>query len=734
MVGAVAALALAALALAGCSKKLHLPVVVDQRPVVHLTLAPASPTVPYTYVYEIRWTGFDPDGAVQYFEYVVDPPTSAGADTPWVKTTDNRQTFVFTSSDPDSLGTKLEPGGFHVFVIRAVDDAGLYSAPVVRAFFSYTVAPAVSIVQPRPSSLLLATVPPTVTIYWSGYDPDGRTTQKPVRYKYHLFNRGDPTFPLDVAVVHPDSLRKHFAPDFAGWDSTTTDTTVHFDHLTPGAEYLFVVVGWDEAGAYSPVFDLNTNMLHFTAGLAGLTGPTLTLFSPYFSYVYPSPGFDPDPTHGVPVSVPWNQALNVQWSARPAPGTVVQAFRWAMDIASLDDETPRSSQTDYVHWSAWNGLETSALVGPFLDAASGGPQQHEFYVEARDDNGSVSLGHLTLQVIFPRFRKDLLFVNDTRFAYDNRADRNGLRIPAGLWPCESELDSFFFARGGVPWQYYPAGTLSRPGIFAGYSFDTLNTHNIREGIVPVQLLSQYRHVVWSVDPAGANTRIPTDPLQPMPGMRYMSNVGQVNTLTFYAALGGSVWLQGGGGAYNSLINFNTKANDVGTTIFADGAGELILGRLMYDAFGWRSEITSGFSAYTLARSPAAVGGWPGAPDYSQLPASLLPRSTATDPLPPLRGAATFYPYSGTPVEYLSAPNAVLGSAGGEAVSLLDTLYQTNTGIAPPGMPAMTYDHASGSSAVFTGFAIWYLQRAQAIQLGDFVLQQVWGLPRAPVQR
>jgi hypothetical protein len=36
--------------------------------------------------------------------------------------------------------------------------------------------------------------------------------------------------------------------------------------------------------------------------------------------------------------------------------------------------------------------------------------------------------------------------------------------------------------------------------------------------------------------------------------------------------------------------------------------------------------------------------------------------------------------------------------------------------------------------MFSGFPIWYFQRAQAIQLVDFVLQQVWGLTRQPVPR
>ena len=72
--------------------------------------------------------------------------------------------------------------------------------------------------------------------------------------------------------------------------------------------------------------------------------------------------------------------------------------------------------------------------------------------------------------------------------------------PAGPWPTAAELDTFLFARGGVPWRSYPAGTLSPPGIFSGYEFDTIGTRGISaDGVVPLSLLGQYRHIVWYTD-------------------------------------------------------------------------------------------------------------------------------------------------------------------------------------------------------------------------------------------
>jgi hypothetical protein len=45
-------------------------------------------------------------------------------------------------------------------------------------------------------------------------------------------------------------------------------------------------------------------------------------------------------------------------------------------------------------------------------------------------------------------------------------------------------------------------------------------------------------------------------------------------------------------------------------------------------------------------------------------------------------------------------------------------------------PVMTYYHGSQSAPmVFSGFPIWYFQRQQCQNLTDFVLQDIWGLPR-----
>ena len=727
-----------------CSRnELHLPVVVNQRPIVELTYAPASATIPYSYAYQLYWRGFDPDGRVERYLYCVDPPTVAGADTPWVVSRENRHLFLFRSDDPDSLGTKARPGGYHVFVLKAVDNAGLFSCPLVEAFFSYTAAPKVLFVKPKPNPLVWPVLPPVTTFTFTGVDADGQARKLPVSYKYKLFMEGGAEFDFRTLIAQPDLLRRQYAPAFAGWDSLTGDTCqVQAPSMVPGHEYVLAVVAFDEAGAYSPVFSYDGNLLRFLCEYTGKQGPRFTVWNEYFVQSYGSGGYNTDPSSYVHVEVPYGRKIGFNWTAAAQNGADLNSFRWALDIERLDDETPRSDEgTDWGHWSLAALGTTSAQVGPFAGTGPDSLEQHLLYVEAEDSNGLKSLAIIQFRVIRPSFEKTLLFVNDTRFTPDHsiRSRPDSTITPGGLWPSAAELDTFLFARGGVRWRYYlPVTTLSPPGIFNGYSFDTLGTRSLNMGVLPLSVLLGYEHVVWMCDPAVPFTQPPYYGVSPMPALRWMNRADQTKVLELYCGIGGSTWLMGGGVGYNSLVDFNLKSNDLPTMAFSAVAGELIPGRLMFDAPHWRSEIVLK-TPTGAARNQALKPAWPGAPDYSSLPAVLAARTTRTDPLPPERTSSAFYSglFAG---EVLSQPNPILEDLGSDPdqpvlVPMLDTLYFATGGDAGQSMPIMTYYHGrEGGPVVCSGFPLWYFQRAQAIQLADFVLQRIWGLSRQPVQR
>ena len=757
--------------LTGCSKdKLKTQRLPNQPPTVELTNAPVSPdrSNPYFYAYPVNWSGNDPDGRIDHYEYAIDPtPTS----TVWIKTTKNQETIFFRASQPDPVrgNTPATASDFHIFAIKAIDDDGAESVVKQRAFFSFTVAPTVAITNPSPTSLLRAQVTPSVRVEWSGSDPDGQFSQKPVKYKYQLLELNTDN---EFFLSFPDSLRRReAATNWAGWDSTSADTQfVQFTNLTPNKSYLFVLIGFDEAGAYSPIFNLNTNMLQFTAGFAGTNGPRIHIFNQFIDFSYQSGGYTTDPLREIPIEIPSHRPIQIGWDAIPSPGSRIQYFRWMVD-GNVNDETPRSDEVnDYVHWSQPSPTMPNAVI---LRGFEDG--EHRFYLECSDNNGQKSLGILLMSTITPSFDKQLLILDDTRL----EVDKFSAGCPTNYtkpWPARAEFDTFMFARGGGPWRCTrnpSTGVTTPPGLFAGYSFDTLGTRlgleNAANG-VRLSKIGGYKNLIWLVDDAGAQY---TDNLDqsifPVTALYSMSGPGRASTLAAYIQLGGRVWLAGGGAAYSSLVNFDRRNNNQGqTTVFTDVQGELVASRIMYDGAHWRSSIgvTKGSVTtfrydYTVFQSPGGLNpvtrivtpGWShynrytnstiNSPDYSRLPTEMRWRTAATDPIPPTRlssGSGLFYPTS-YPSEYLLANNSIIEDVNPdpeviEERSVLDTMFTSHSIVLlRANAPTMSYYHGNEANQfVFSGFAPWGYARQDCMALIDFVLQDIWGLSRESIDR
>lgn len=762
---------LGSIALTGCSKK---DIVTTSKPnvapTVELTNAPVSPdrSNPYFYAYPVNWSGNDPDGRIDHYEYAIDPTPD---NTVWIKTTKNQETIFFRASQPDPVTGTAQPtaSDFHVFSIKAIDDDGAESPIKQRAFFSYTIAPTVAITNPAPTALLDAQVTPSVRIDWTGSDPDGQFTQKPVKYKYRLLELNPDN---DVFVSNPDSLRRReAATNWAGWDSTSADTQfVQFTNLTPGKRYLFVLIGFDEAGAYSPIFNLNTNMLKFAAGFASSNGPRIEIFNQYIDFVYQSGGYSTDPLREIPIEIPSNRAIQVNWLAFPSPGSRIQYFRWMVD-GNVNDETPRTDEAeDYVHWSQPSPtMPNSVLLRGFSDGV------HRFYLECGDNNGQKSLGILKMTAVTPSFDRQLLIVDDTRL----EADKFSAGCPTNYtrpWPSRAEFDTFLFARGNTPWRCTKnptTGVTTPPGLFAGYSFDTLGTRlgleNAANG-VPLSKIGAYKNLVWLVDDVGGQYIDNLDQsIFPITALYSMSAPGKASSLAAYVQLGGRVWMAGGGAAYASLINFDRRTNNQGqTTVFNNAQGELVPSRIMYDGAHWRSSIgvtKSGvhtfrydFTVYTGPDSTNPVTrvvspGWShfnrytgttlNSPNYSRLPAEMRWKTPATDPIPPTRlsSAGSLFYATSYPSEYLLDGNSILEDVDPSPEvtaerSVLDTLYYSQAVVLlRNNPPTMTYYHGNEANQfVFSGFSLWNYARQDCMGLIDFVLQDIWGLTRNAVDR
>jgi hypothetical protein len=769
----------------GCSQKVSGTFLPNQRPVVRLTWAPikspgADSSQADFYIYKMNWTGYDPDGRVVSFQYAVDPPTAMDSDTEWVTTARNEETIPFraSTSDPvnsDDPGISPRSRDFHVFVVRSVDNRGAVSEPVARAFYSFGVAPVVTIQTPRPSYLVNPQVTPAFQITWTGkdfIDPYGTLFEKPVKYKYRLYKISD--IPSKW-ITHPDTMRAAVAPAFAGWDSCGGDTTqVQYTNQTPQSEYLFVIVAIGRSGAYSPIFRLDTNMLKMYVGLAGKAGPQITLYNSFFTFVYPSGGFPSplDPSWAVLLQVPAGQALTFNWLAEPPPGSVMKRYRWVMDLVNLDDETPRQNQSDWYHWSPWSANGTSATVGPFAGADPTDPtraEQHNLYVEAEDINGLISLGWVQFTVIKPSFEDSLLIVDDTRLEGDqiySSSRPDTIRAPIGTWPTRAEMDTFLFAVGGVRWKMTPAGTLSPQGLFKGYPFDTFGTRRVLENpAIPLSTLGKYSHVVWMTDQAGAEFTATMSRTQPITTLRYMSFRNRQNTLGTWVQQGGKLWALGGGFGHATNADWDNRNGEddkiakTYSTIDPATNPDLRPGRFMYDLAHWRSEFrvfrfTSPFVVRLdqpdpVPRYPRPPRSWRGVPlrdpSYSVLPTALTLKSPTYDPRWPNRTDNTkMYPGSWpVDLEFLTEDNAITEPVGDPPIDypVLDTLYLLfgmNPAIRyeatnPDQVNAiMTYYHgADNAPLVFSGFNIWHWRQQNCQDLVHFVLHTLWKQPLPP---
>jgi hypothetical protein len=789
-----AAMGLLVLSAAGCSKKVDSIFRDNLPPEVRLTSAPISTQGQYFYSYRMNWVGFDPDGRIDHYLVAIDParPDSVGN---WTETTKNEEVFTFRSTQPDSSSLFVNATDFHVFAIAAVDNNGAVSKPVWRAFFSFTQAPQVQIDEPTPNGAFTPIVTPTVRIRWHGTDPDGQLHTKPIKYKFKLFGKINKDFPsiadyVTYAISNPSVIRNTYAPVFGPsllpdgtpdpngkcptcsyWDSLPADTTeFQYTNLTPSQIYLFVVTGFDEAGAYDPVFSPSSNMLKFAVTYAGSFGPVICMFNEFFNFCYETGGYSTDPTRYFNVEVPADTRVNFFWIATPPPGADIRFYRWVLDLEDLTDETPRTSElSDWYHWSSRSLQTISATIGPF----GTDPPDHLFFIEAEDNNGLRSLGIIHFTVVRATFENEILFVDDTRLAPDNVDPSGNFRPPSGTWPTAAELDTFFFARGGFPWRGgYPAGTLSPPGIFKGYPIkldgllpDTMGTRGLPTGIVSLARLGRYKRVVWYTDETGATyTGSPVELLAPITSLRLMSGPGQPSTISTYMKQGGKVWMFGGGAAYASLVVWqkkNTPPDDW------TNDQELIPGRFMYDFPHWQSSVAIRPARQALLNS-IDFAPWENAapgrgytnhginhdvnmPDYNKLENNpyvsmqvLNPRSCLTDPPSPLRVCNSFYLLANYQAEYIgrvppfgSIPNFIREDAdstinGVREESTLDTLYLASGGSMPSPLPVMTYYHGFQSpQCVFSGFALWFFRRAQVIQLSDFVLQDIMGLPAPP---
>ena len=704
----------------------------------------------------VRWSARDPDGRLASIRWTT-KRMGGGAARPEARLpASERECLVPVTASRSALPAQREP---ELLSLWAVDERGARSEPAQLAYFAQNVAPTVAITSPQPSHIFTIEVAPTICVSWNGIDPDGVFTQRPVKYKYILLN-GNSEFPIDIALSNPDSLRRYYAErNWAGWDSTSADTMFQeFTNLTPIVHYLFVVTAFDEVGDYDPVFSLSKNMLYFVVGFPQIMGPQIRVQAPGLFHSYPSGGWFDDPAQALHAEVAAGEPFVPQVLTTPNIGHLFNGIRWALDPVDPTDETPRSGPNDLAHWSEWS-MDPAIDLG-VQGSASFKRSVHRLYFQARsgyggcnpDENDFVSKGLLEYVVVRPTLSRELLIVDDTRLPVDFAGVAGCIAAYTGQWPSATELDTFLFARGGVPWRCTvnpPTGVTSPPGLFAGFAFDTVATRFMRSGLrqsdnggplhqtnsVPLSLLADYRHVIWITDRNGALNFNPFDsPVNPMSLMKYWSSSGQRSLISTYAEMGGKLWLVGLTATAASLPWDSPSNNTGNVSRYSSSLGELAESRIPFDAAHVRSEVLAANGAQ-VAR---ALGRFETAPGiYGVLPTILDNRNTTFDPLPPTRTIPSQFNISVRAVEGISVANHVLEDVDPDPdvvnqQSVADTIYNVLGSTVPTPMPGMMLYHGTENGQVlWTGFDIWSFKRAHCAAIVNWVLQDLWGLTPSP---
>ena len=518
-------------AMGGCGHEADHPIP-NEAPRVEITGGPLDGSRA-AYTAKVFWRGWDEDGAIDHFEYAVDPPSvfsleeieDPGAypgirvrlirgpteqeDTlevtkevggeeysfRWVETKEYDRSFAFETPEADSVstGSTKEPSGYytglHTILVRAQDDDGAYSEMEYLSFTAETVTPTAKITGPEiegQGDRDFLTVGTTITVSWDGVDPDSPDPQKkPTGYLYRLLDLNTLPFKVYLMFASPTLLWRSEGMD-STWTYQSADTLEHTFFLTLGHSYIFGLRAVDVAGGVQPYLEFSKNVFKFqTSDIAGF--PRLTVSEPSlgdFTYL----GLD----KSYEVEVPVGARLRFTWKASAEDyGGRIDGYSWGVDVADLDREGPGSG------WSGW-----SRLTGNFRPVVFDNPGVHVLLVRARDASGVVTLATLVMNVLdFPLDREVLLVHDVVSSGRDEARD---------FWDSLCR-DSGRFQR----WDHY----------------DAYPPHSMKPFAPTLKDLGRYKTVIWDCQGGASKPAL----LTVTEGNRHLGA---------YLRAGGSLWLSG----------------------------------------------------------------------------------------------------------------------------------------------------------------------------------------------
>jgi len=506
--------------LLGCSENVYLGTRKDNRPPeVWLSSGPVEGSTT-GYKVHFYWGGWDPDGEIAYFEFVIvdgeplgfNRQDTTGLDK-WTKTMVYDSTFSVTADD--SAATIIVNNNpytrydrTHTFFLRGVDIEGVRSEPRYRSFTAWTLAPTVVIDSPGDNAVLGR----VITFSWTGRDPidEPMNVQDPesVRYASGLIvdTNGVENRAFDIMRDFNENPWRYEsmwqawtyynAPNDSGRSTTIGDDEV----LQLNKSHFFAVQAKDEAGAVTAIFDSRANFRRFI--VSETAGPFLTVTEPFLgSFRFIGMNFTP-----VKRDLPPGVGLNFHWSATAEDyGGRIVGYRYGWDIADVNNPSDWP-----VSFSPFN------LAAPERTVYSG---THTFFIEALDNAGTMTLAQIQINIIPFDMGRQLLWVDDF---YSTNFTQTTWSMPT-----ESQHDEFW------------TGICSRAKGFDP-SLDIYDVASTNFKPPRIERIGRYKNIVWTYSSDDRNAWTQIVKFVPESSITTGTQL-TINYLSLFLARGGHLW-------------------------------------------------------------------------------------------------------------------------------------------------------------------------------------------------
>lgn len=352
--------------------------------------------------------------------------------------------------------------------------------------------------------------PPRITFSW-----EQDQEHKIAFTRYMIVELAPGETGTDMLNEHPEQFDDLWT-EWKQWDPAGDSAVIGEEDPLENGIYFFAVQAMDSCGKETDHFDELHNARQFTVRT---TPPFLVLYEPMLG----SGAFLGTLQHPPAALVLPGVIFTFQWQSEPLYswfGPIQYRYGW--DIQNLWDDGewtyPWSSQ---IKWS--HSMSFSSGV-------------HVFHVEARDNAGSITRARVEIEVIPFTGEHDLLWIDDIMLG--------DVHDPLGRWPSETEHDEFW------------TGICSRaPGFNPIRDIYDADIYS-RDKPIPLELLADYRYVVWTYGGATDNAWSHTIEFEPAPTTDFPTP----NNLRMFLAAGGAVLTCGRGDLGGSALSATFKEN------------------------------------------------------------------------------------------------------------------------------------------------------------------------------